>query len=382
MSKNQDINFLISKAKFNIMQKKESVFLSALVCQLETVVTEEIPTGATDGKRILINPDFFMKLTKEEQAFLLAHEALHVAYMHPLRRGTKDPIIWNMAGDYVINLDLKNAGFSFINGGLLDSKYVNKSTEEIYCELVEELQGKAPSEIDGLGNDIIYNKDAVTKAELEEIEQEIQTIVTQATTHAQMAGNIDSIPTTIRQYLIDKAKPKVNWKVLLRSFMSDLSKEDYSFKRFNRRYIDSNIYLPSLISDGLSKISFAIDTSGSITKEQFNQFMGEIYAVMRLLNPNEIDVMQFDHELRGLDTVKSLKDLAHIEFKGHGGTEPNVALKRFKETKNSKALIVITDGYFYTSNLINPKRPVLWVVFDNNEFTAPFGKTIHFNLGT
>lgn len=381
MSKNQDINFLISKAKFNIMQKKESVFLSALVCQLETVVTEEIPTGATDGKRILINPDFFMKLTKEEQAFLLAHEALHVAYMHPLRRNTRDPIIWNMAGDYVINWDLKQAGFKFIDGGLIDAQYANKSTEEIYRELFEELQGNPPSNIDGLGEDIIYNTNSMSQADLAELEQEVQTIVTQATTHAEMSGNVDSIPSSIRQYLLNKAKPKVNWKVVLRRFMSDLSKEDYSFKRPNRRYIDSNIYLPSLVSEGLSKISFAIDTSGSITTKQFNQFMTEIFAVMRLLNPNEIEVMQFDHELRGVDTVKSFKDLADISFKGHGGTEPNVALQHFNETKNSKALIVITDGYFYTDNLINPNRPVLWVVFDNKSFTAPFGKTIHFDLG-
>lgn len=52
----------------------------------------EIPTAATDGRRILYNPDFVSGLTKEESLGLLVHEVLHIAHKHglnPILCGTR-----------------------------------------------------------------------------------------------------------------------------------------------------------------------------------------------------------------------------------------------------------------------------------------------------
>lgn len=93
-------------------------------------------------------------------------------------------------------------------------------------------------------------------------------------------------------------KPKINWKVLLRRFMQSLANFDYTWRKPRRRMLPLGIYMPSVYSEGLSKVTFAIDTSGSITEKQFNQFMSEVYAVMKQFSPNIIDVMQFDINYR------------------------------------------------------------------------------------
>ena len=93
-------------AKIDLMTK--SVFLSTICLSLKHRFTEEIPTAATNGLSIIYNPDFLNGLTAQERTGLLAHEVWHVAFNHLTRIGERDRMIWNKAGDYVINLMLSS----------------------------------------------------------------------------------------------------------------------------------------------------------------------------------------------------------------------------------------------------------------------------------
>ena len=99
---NTEYDKSVSRAKIAMMQKPQTLFLATVCCALETVATTDVPFAATNGKKLLINPDTFMQLDKEERTFLMAHETLHVAYKHMLRRNTRDAKLWNYATDYVI----------------------------------------------------------------------------------------------------------------------------------------------------------------------------------------------------------------------------------------------------------------------------------------
>ena len=52
-------------------------------------------------REIYVNPS--VGLNREEWIFVLAHELLHVGLRHDERRGYRDPYLWNVACDYVIN---------------------------------------------------------------------------------------------------------------------------------------------------------------------------------------------------------------------------------------------------------------------------------------
>jgi len=75
----------------------------SLMYPVDHVCTLNIPTAATDGKRYYWNPKFVMKQSKIGLRIICAHEAWHAIYMHPQRRGSRIPKLWNIAVDYIVN---------------------------------------------------------------------------------------------------------------------------------------------------------------------------------------------------------------------------------------------------------------------------------------
>lgn len=75
----------------------------ALVYPAEHICTMSIDTAATDGKRFYWNPKFLLKHTQTGLRFLCTHESGHAIYMHPARRGSRNPRLWNIAVDYIVN---------------------------------------------------------------------------------------------------------------------------------------------------------------------------------------------------------------------------------------------------------------------------------------
>jgi predicted metal-dependent peptidase len=69
-------------------------------------------TAATDGRRYYWNPQFVVDQNKLGLRIVVAHEAWHAIYMHPSRRGSRLPRLWNIAVDYKVNFtvmeDLKS----------------------------------------------------------------------------------------------------------------------------------------------------------------------------------------------------------------------------------------------------------------------------------
>ncbi len=75
----------------------------SLLYPVEHICTMSIPTAATDGKRFYWNPKFILKQTKIGLRIICGHEAWHALYMHPQRRGSRLPKLWNIAVDYIVN---------------------------------------------------------------------------------------------------------------------------------------------------------------------------------------------------------------------------------------------------------------------------------------
>ena len=94
-----------------------------------------VPTAAVSGRRLYVNPEFWNGLIKAERIGLFMHEVWHIALCHHLRRGERNPKLWNIACDYVINLLVTQAGFDLPKGGLLDQQYVGWSEERVYQHL-------------------------------------------------------------------------------------------------------------------------------------------------------------------------------------------------------------------------------------------------------
>tara|TARA_R100000935_G_scaffold20333_3_gene38478 strand:+ start:3409 stop:4803 length:1395 start_codon:yes stop_codon:yes gene_type:complete len=113
---------------------KGNIGMASMLLSLDLVeASDRCDTMATDGKRIYWNRSFVDNLTEEEIQGVLIHEACHVIWEHPLRRGNRHPKIWNIATDYVINAWLHfDLRFVLPQGGLIDRQYRGMSANEVY----------------------------------------------------------------------------------------------------------------------------------------------------------------------------------------------------------------------------------------------------------
>jgi predicted metal-dependent peptidase len=108
------------------------------VAKAKVNIDPSVKTAATDGKNIVINPLMVALLSMAEIIFVLAHEVLHIALNHHTRRGDRDPVLWNMAGDFIINALLRKAGLKMPEAVLYDQRFDDMTTEQVYDILKEE----------------------------------------------------------------------------------------------------------------------------------------------------------------------------------------------------------------------------------------------------
>ncbi|MDO4682474.1 MAG: VWA-like domain-containing protein [Lautropia sp.] len=122
--------------------------LGAMVASFEFVEDaglcrrEDILVAAVDEslRTIYLNPA--VGLDEQESRFVIAHEVLHVALRHLPRRQGRDPWLWNVACDFVINdwLIQMQVGTPPALGLLFDEGLRGLSAEEIYDRIARDLR--------------------------------------------------------------------------------------------------------------------------------------------------------------------------------------------------------------------------------------------------
>ena len=110
-------------------------FFGHLAMYLEIILDESVETMAVDGEHLFVAPSFLPKITEAELRGILVHEILHCAFLHHVRRGERDPELWNEAADYVINPTVIESGFKLPAGALLEGRFKGMGAEEVYSLL-------------------------------------------------------------------------------------------------------------------------------------------------------------------------------------------------------------------------------------------------------
>ena len=125
-------------------------FFGSVVASVGYKENKDIPTAGTDGETIYYNPEYLESLSVEEQTFIFAHEVCHIAFNHILRSEGKDPELWNIATDGVINQFLKRDGLKMAKGGVDIAEAINYDAEQLYEKLLQEKQQRQQQ--NGQGN--------------------------------------------------------------------------------------------------------------------------------------------------------------------------------------------------------------------------------------
>ena len=366
-----DLEGKLLKAKIELMTR--SAFISTIALSMQHVITDATATADVNGTVVRYNPEFLKGQTVTQFAGLMAHECWHVAFQHLARRGNRDPIIWNCAGDYIINHMLTKAGFEIPTAGLLDKKYGDGwSTDGVYDDLMKE---KKDFDTNTLMLDLREGGSKEDMKDGPKLDSAVTNIIVRARTQARMSGKqgAGEIPDEIERMIDELLNPKLPWPIILHKFLDQRVKEEYSWARKNRRY-PSDTYMPSLHSYGLGHLTFAIDTSGSIDDEHLQEMLSEIKGIQQVFNPEYMTIIDCDSQIHQVHTVDQTTDIMALKFHGGGGTMFQPVLDYVSEHP-TQALIYFTDLYG-ESTLDSVDYPVLWICNSDHE-PATIGETVY-----
>lgn len=355
-------------------------FFGIFLSNTDIIKDKTIPTAATDGIRIYFNTDFFDQLTDLEMKGVLLHEVFHMVYSHcqKKRRGVRYPKKWNIAADYAINweideMDKKNIMLPnniVINGKpfrvFLDKKYKSMYVEQIYDLLPDDVCGE-----DGFDIHIDMPDD-------EDKQQEIEDRI--LSSYEISKREEGKMPAGIIRAVDEIRKSRVPWNRIFQRYVGTaIAREDYSYSQPNRRFIGDDLYMPSLMSRKLGMIAIAIDTSGSIGKDELGAMANELRKISALIS--EVIVMSCDASVHSFEIIRDMSNFegAVKKIKGGGGTDFRPPFELLKEKRiMPEVMIYMTDG----EGTFPEKRvvgyPTIWVMTTDKK--APFGMTVQMRL--
>ena len=322
----------LDKAKAQLLNK--SPFFATLLLGTPLIADASIPTAATDGRKIYYNAEFIDSLSLDVVQFVLAHELGHMMHEHATRVAHRDRRLYNIAGDYVINLLLADDGFTVWDQALLDEKYRNMHTEQVYNLLQKE--PPKGGEGGGLGEDLMQPADGSDHAS--QIASDMRQRVAQAANVARMAGKMSA---GIARLVDEVLNPQVRWQDVLRDYMTRSSKDDESWAHRNRRF--NSVYLPARYSECMGEITLIIDTSGSIGDAELNQVAAEIQAIADHVRPERVRVVWADTKVAGEQVFEQGEELK-LAPQGGGGTDMRVPLE-YVTQHDPDIVVLLTDGY-------------------------------------
>lgn len=375
----------LDRAKASLMLNRDAAFFTSVVFSMRHVFDDSIQTVCTNGLVCRYNPVFFLALPEKQRVFVIVHEAMHPAYLHMLRMGDRNHELWNDACDHTINLQLLGRGFEMPEWVLKDDRFKSLCAEQVYDILKRESWANPPCIQPGMGQGRDRNRDlepppASPEAQAK-IEQEVKQILVRAQIRAKEEGEkaAGNIPAELQVMLDGILSPKLPWHRILSKYLHVMvGRNDYSMSRPNRRHLPE-FYLPSLRSPSLDHVAAFVDISSSVTDADFHQQISEIAAIFKMMRPRKITLILFNTRIVSVHEVKSFKELMAVQFKGRGGTRIDECLEWINDKKPTLSL-VLSDGGFSFPDGVVCASPVFWVIYDDEDFTPPFGRTVHYAI--
>jgi predicted metal-dependent peptidase len=389
-------------------------------------------TAFTNGLDIYFHSRFAEALTPEQFTGIYIHELFHIILDHTKRRQNRNPILHNIACDYFIERVISeivgkkeyssliaNPSFSCLDR---TNSFDNMSSEEIYEYLFNQkpklkdnestanygnkssidissdgkvsINGDIIGDLSDLASSKVYNSDGelvdmqshLSKSESREGENENQRSLINDNKEA-VFGTLSAL--FEREFNIKIEAPKVDWRKTLKEFLRRKFSADYSYYHRSATQYSSPLIMPSLVDDdNMIKIGVVIDTSGSMGKEEMDNAMNELWAIMSIYKKFQITLMCCDAEIdyKNIKTIKKKHELYDFQVGGGGGTSFVPPFNYFDNQVKDDLLDVLlyfTDCYGDYPQTKKRNYETLWVVTHDgikdtkDSFYPPFGKVTH-----
>ena len=398
----KDVETKLSAARTRLILDRP--FLGALVLRLpmKAAAPERCKTIGTDVRALYYNPEYIDRLSLDQVQFVLAHEALHCALSHFARRQHRVRARWDIACDLAINPLLIKDGLKPPPGILLNSGFEDMMAEEIYPYITDDMEdethdehfysddeqdgggsGASPQERDGGGGEPQEQEDGggssasgpqpLNESEREQLAVQWRQRLAGAAQQALQAGKLGANMARLVEHLL---QPQLPWRMLLARYMTAVARDDYSYQRPSRR--EGEAIFPSLKSAQVDVV-VALDTSGSVTDTEMQEFVSEIDAIKGQMRAR-LTLHACDAELSpaGPWEYEPWEEFSlPTGLSGGGGTRFTPVFEWLdREGRRPDLLVYFTDaeGEFPKTE---PGYPVLWLVKGRGK--VPWGQRIQLN---
>ena len=364
----------ISDLKSELMVKMP--FWGDILSHVDVVENNSFETACTNGRVIYYNSSFMRSLSKGQRNYIIFHELFHIVLLHFKRQPNKEEEIWNVAADYVVNgmLDmLAKACANCDSGGVVFKRppcgcfldrYEDQSVEELYNMIYADNKkrkgdfrilllrrrynaiGEKPEKTQMSKGDFDLVIE-LTEEEERLLEDKINGIVDNA------MKNWSKDPTSQlvkRQINVLKHDKRMPWKRILKRFLMESEGDETSYDHPERKYLHMEMILPGAgaesISSKLDNIWAFIDTSGSISEEEMNSFVSQLYQICRQFD-STMNIGFWDTSMHEVYTNVSDKDIAKCATGYSGGTDVNAVYDFLDKNKiDPRVMMILTDGCF------------------------------------
>ena len=366
----------------------EHGFYGLLLMHMKFAVGDEHDTAWVSRDTITFNPEFSDMLDADELCFVLEHEVMHAALGHLERKGKRDPFLWNLACDIVVNSNIKHS-----NGDDPKSITLRHEGEESFhlapngkegwlytADEVYEMLKKNPKmrmlsnacdSERGAGWDwhiIDDGSDPVAEAESAEAWAQRLADAKESMTVRDPSNARGLVPACAERRLDELQAATADWRLLLSEFVQE-EVCDYSFTLPDRRFSAEPFVLPSFSDTEVvvRDVLFMADTSGSVSDKELTSAFSEVKGAIEQFNGKLEGWLGFFDAIPYEPTrFENVADLAAIRPKGGGGTRFEAAFEcidRWLNAEELSCIVIITDGYApVPDESIAKGIPVLWLI--------------------
>jgi predicted metal-dependent peptidase len=365
-----DARDMIIRARIQIQRKNPFFAYLSLFLKPREAAEGELPDYAGMGVdvqgNLVYNKKFVEGLSDKEIQGVLIHEILHLAYLHLQRRRARHPQGWNIAADIAVNQIVMLNDYDLPDGCLkpennqielrmfktkpkLIIKDIDKKTaEDIYGEFPDEDmfsedgQPYYDGQFDEHKDEV---KSGLSEEEKRQAQKDWQQRVEEAFVASKMKGDV---PAGIERLMGDLHKSKVNYRSLLRKYITSYIPYDYTYERPNKKSVAYGFYVPDYMREKIT-VCVCVDCSGSIGGEEYNEFLSEILSMAKSFE-DRIELHFIAHDTQVHDDYHifngNVEKIKQIKVHGGGGTSHVHAFDYIQEKfKDCKVALFFTDGY-------------------------------------
>lgn len=369
-------------------------FFGLLLMHARFGLDEDCDTAYTDGRAIRFSPEFLSELTDRELDFVMMHEVMHMALRHCSRGHHLEHKRFNIACDIVVNSNILLSANMDKNSITL-SKYgvsmhlapdgkegYHYTAEQVY-EMLPSMPNKAGGKQKGYGSDSWDDHDKWVEAPEDDFEgQQWDHLLETACEVISIRESSESYgggPMMAQRLMKLGRKSEIDWRTILQEFLQE-EINDYSFSPPDRRFSDSDFFLPDYNEkeEVPGKVWFLIDTSGSISDKAIDAAYGEICTAIEQFGGTLDGILSFTESyVTEPIPFQSVTDLMSIKPIGGGGNDFSDIFRYMRNHMMEDLpgyIVIITDGY----DQFPPESdamgvPVLWLI-NNHNANPPWGK--------